>query len=290
MKTKQHSHSHSPSTSSFQGKFDSIIDSLKREGVTFDSSTMDYMKKLLHDKFAPEKPSPRTPSANAPAPRDSRLKDLQDQGVDISQYTHDELQTMIEMQPTKEERDQVWEDRLAEEGYPDEDEDEIEESSESEEELRLKLTNRLRYNTFIVGGGAWQSHWEKKKKPGAAAWMDEIAEYDDAMSKPLEPSHDDLKSSIQPELLKRFSTQIIVMKPMRKRDYIELIPRFAKILPLACRGLFSKLATEQAAQAHKDMIGMRFYEEILTQTLTADMAPPLFQEEVQPEADVDLPF
>jgi len=269
MNSNQPNHSYSPSTSSFQAKFDSIIDALEREGVTFNPSIMDYMKNLLYDKFAPEKLSPRTPSQNTPAPRDPRLKDLQDQGVDISQYTNDELQMMIEMQPTKEEREEVWVDQLIE-GDSNQEDDE-----ESEEELREKLTKRLRYSTFIVGGGAWQNHWEKKKKPGIAARMDEISEYDEILNKPLEPSHDDLKASIQPELLKRFSTQIIVMKPMTKRDYIELIPKFAAVLPPACRGLFRKLATEQAGQAHEDMIGMRFYEEILTQTLTADVAPAL---------------
>ena len=112
--------------------------------------------------------------------------------------------------------------------------------------------------------------------------MDDIAEYDEEISKPLAPSHNDLKSSIQPELLKRFSSKVIIMEPMSKRDYIEMIPRFAEVLPAACRGLFSKLAREQAAQAHKDMISMRFFQEVLTQTLTADVASPVPPERPKP--------
>jgi len=266
-------HSYSPSSSSFQGKFESIIAALKREGVTFDESTIDYFQKLLSSKLATGKSSRQIsdPTSSAAVPMDSRLKGLIEQGIDISEYSDDELQTMIEMSPSKEERAQVWSDR--EMGADSDDHED--ETEDSKGDLRKILTSRLRYNTFIVGGGAWQSHWEKKKKPGMAAQMDEITGFDVAMNKPLEPSHDDLKSSIPPELLKRFSTQIIIMEPMKKRDYIELIPEFAAVLPPACRGLFSKLATEQAAHAHKDMIGMRFYEEVLTQTLTADIAPAL---------------
>jgi len=274
MSTNQPSHSYSPSSSSFQAKFESIVDALKREGVIFDADTIDYFKKLLYAKFAPEKPPQKTPAKSLATPMDPRLKNLMEQGIDVTQYSNDQLQMMIEMQPSEEEQEQVWEDRLLDEGRSEEDEVE---DDEGNRKLRETLTNRLRYSTFIVGGGAWQNHWEKKKKPGVAARMDDIAEYDEVINKPLEPSHDDLKSSIQPELLKRFSTKIIIMEPMSKRDYIDLIPRFATVLPSACRGLFCKLATEQAAQAHKDMIGMRFYEEILTQTLTADMAPPALE-------------
>ena len=272
MSTEQNksSYSYSPDASSFQSKFESIIADLEREGVDFDETTISYFKKLLYTKFAPEKPASGSRPKSTVTPMDPRLKELLNQGIDITAYSNDELQIMIEMQPTKEERESTVFDRCIQS----EEEEDEDDGTGSVLKLRKKLTGRLRNNMFIVGGGAWQNHWEKKKKPGRAARMDEIEEYDEAINKPLEPSHDDLKKSIQPELLKRFSSKIIIMEPMTKQDYLDQVAQFAETLPIECQGLYTKLATEKAEQAHKNMIGMRFFEEILTETLISDMALP----------------
>ena len=218
-------------------EFETLIDALNHEGVTFNESTITNFKKRLREQIFSEK----APSTNT---KETHLED-----------------------PSEEEKDLAMFDYM------------MEKSEQEEADLKKKLTDRLRNRTLIVGAGAWQQHWEKKKKPGMNAQMEEIEAYEHDINKPLEPTHDDLKASIPPELLKRFSTKIIVMEPMKKQDYLDLIPKFTEALPLPCQGLFRKLATEQVSYAHKNLLGMRFFEEVLTQTLTAEMAPSLHNEQ-----------
>jgi len=52
---------------------------------------------------------------------------------------------MVEMRPGKKDQDEIWAEQLIEDDHDEEDED-------NEDDLLEKLTNRLRHNTFIVGG------------------------------------------------------------------------------------------------------------------------------------------
>ena len=87
----------------------------------------------------------------------------------------------------------------------------------------------------------------------------------------VDPSAKDLKSSIRPELLKRFRSQVLVMQPMTKSDYELLIPQFASCLPAMRQDCFMTLANEGIETAVKEQLGMRYFEEILTQTICSKM-------------------
>lgn len=133
------------------------------------------------------------------------------------------------------------------------------------EELQQKLQTRF----FIVGGGAWQKLWETDDVKPSMGFLPDPSED----GSEVEPSTKDLKSSIQPELLKRFRSEVLVMQPMTKEDYQLLIPKFAECLPAMRQANFIKLAEAGIETAVKEQLGMRFFEEILTRSICEYMKP-----------------
>lgn len=125
-------------------------------------------------------------------------------------------------------------------------------------ELEEKLQNRF----FIIGGGAWQHLWEADDvKPSMGFLPEPSADVSDT------PSSKQLKTSIQPELLKRFRSKVLVMNPMSDEDYKLLIPKFTELLPAMLQERFTSLCNTSLRHAVTDQLGMRYFEEILTQTL-----------------------
>ena len=131
---------------------------------------------------------------------------------------------------------------------------------------RKELENKLKTRFFVVGGGAWQSLWEPEDEAKPSMGFLPDPPEDEA-----EPSAKDLKGSIRPELLKRFRSHVLVMQPMTKSDYQLLIPQFAFCLPAMRQECFMTLANEGIEMAVKEQLGMRYFEEILTQTICSKM-------------------
>jgi len=129
-----------------------------------------------------------------------------------------------------------------------------------QENKRQELENKLKNMMFIVGGGAWQALWENEDKP--------VMGYNVPSSREVyEPNEKDLKSSIRPELLKRFRNKVLVMKPMTKNDYKALIFSFADQLPVDQQISFKQRAIKNLKKAVSEQLGMRYFEEVLTDTL-----------------------
>jgi hypothetical protein len=124
------------------------------------------------------------------------------------------------------------------------------------------LERKLQDRFFCVGGGAWQQLWETDKKKPSMGFLTDPVE-----TEPVTPSTRDLKSSIRPELLKRFRAEVLVMQPMTKEDYKLLIPKFGQSLPEMLQGRFIQLAEANLDMAVKEQLGMRYFEEILTDTV-----------------------
>jgi len=128
---------------------------------------------------------------------------------------------------------------------------------------RQELTEKLQNHFFIVGGGAWQTLWEPASKTmgfNSSETSEEGQEFDS-------PDYSKLKSSISPELLRRFSPDVLVMHPLTRADYQMLTGEFAKTLKKKHREVFIRLAKQHLNRALKDQIGMRFFESMLTKTL-----------------------
>ena len=127
-----------------------------------------------------------------------------------------------------------------------------------------KETLELKLKKFhIVGGGAWQELWQPEEIQKSMGFNPS-----DDVAKPVEISQEKLQSSIQPELLRRFRAEVLVMAPLTKDDYKKLISEFTTNLPKEIRTTFSELAHEGIENAVKSNLGMRYFEEVLTNTLT----------------------
>lgn len=124
--------------------------------------------------------------------------------------------------------------------------------------LELKLKK-----FYIVGGGAWQELWEPEETQKSMGFNPA-----DDVEKTVKISQKKLQSSIQPELLRRFRAEVLVMAPLTKDDYTKLISEFTINLPKEIRKTFNELAYEGIENAVNGNLGMRFFEEVLTNTLT----------------------
>ena len=133
---------------------------------------------------------------------------------------------------------------------------------------REELEMRLQNSYFIVAGGAWQHLWDRDKAKAMGFGGREEPALD-------LPTQDDLRSSIRPELLKRFRNAVTIMPAMTARDYEISINEFTPRLPSKYRAPFKKLAKAGIDQAVSQKLGMRFFEEILSSVLTS----PLLSEE-----------
>jgi len=125
------------------------------------------------------------------------------------------------------------------------------------EELQTKLQN-----FFIIGGGAWQALWEPEKPSKSMGFLP-----DEEKIIPEEITQETLQSSIRPELLRRFRAEVLIMNPMTEDDYKALIPKFAKSLPKEIRNIFKERAYKGITKAIKGNLNMRYFEEIITQSL-----------------------
>ena len=141
---------------------------------------------------------------------------------------------------------------------------------------REKLQARLQGNYFVVAGGAWQHLWDKKKvtQMGFGAADSQVDEL---------PTQNDLRSSIRPELLKRFRNEIVIMPAMTTRDYETAINEFAPNLPSKYRTSFRKAAKAGIPKAVAQKLGMRFFEEVLSKTLTSPPITEVTEENTYPD-------
>ena len=128
---------------------------------------------------------------------------------------------------------------------------------------RQHLEKRLKNSHFIVAGGAWQHLWDKDivKQMGFGSTCSTV----DVVI----PSEEDLRSSIRPELLKRFRNDVVIMPAMTAKDYENSINEFAPKLPSKYRNPFRKSAKENISHAVAQKLGMRYFEDILSNILTS---------------------
>ena len=145
---------------------------------------------------------------------------------------------------------------------------------------RQKLQARLQGNYFVVAGGAWQHLWDRDTIKQMGFGSSEVSAQD-------LPTQEDLRSSIRPELLKRFRNEITIIPAMTAEDYEISINEFAPRLPSQYRVAFKKASKAGIAHAVSQKLGMRYFEEILSSVLTS---PLLSEENDKTEAITADPF
>lgn len=131
----------------------------------------------------------------------------------------------------------------------------------SKKKSREELEERLKNSVFIVAGGAWQHLWEKKNATpiGFTNLSSNVVN---------KPSQDELKSSIRSELLQRFRSEISIMPPMDKQDYdVAMEGIYQRLTPFYQESFFVYY-TQRVDEAVEKKLGMRYFEEVLSKTLT----------------------
>jgi len=136
-------------------------------------------------------------------------------------------------------------------------------SNEKRQELEEKLMNHF----FIVGGGAWQHLWEKRSAKKSMGFSTVPTSAPSPEKVTIDSKK--LKTTIKPELLKRFSDEILIMQPMSKDDYLAMSPKFAKSLPPEVASEFIKIVKSEVDNAIDQQLGMRFFESALRKVMIA---------------------
>jgi hypothetical protein len=129
---------------------------------------------------------------------------------------------------------------------------------------REDLENRLRNSTFIIAGGAWQTLWEKEETKAIGFTNSSLPEV-------YLPSQEELKSSIHSELLQRFRSEIAVMSPMSQDDYNVAMEAIYQRLNPFYQESCSVYYQQRLDEAVENKLGMRYFEEVISKTLTQSL-------------------
>jgi hypothetical protein len=146
---------------------------------------------------------------------------------------------------------------------------------------REDLEKRLRNSMFVVAGGAWQRLWELEES--------KVIGFNSAAQNEVHlPSQEELKSSIHSELLQRFRSEISVMSPMSKEDYELAMEAIYQQLTPFYQQSFSVYYNQRIDEAVSKKLGMRYFEEVISKTLTKPLCD--IEEPEKEELQIADPF
>lgn len=125
-------------------------------------------------------------------------------------------------------------------------------------------TKLLKNKTLILAGGAFQDLWDNRDRPAVGFIPSE------AVDDP--PDLLELSTRLPKELVARFRSQIVVLPPLKERDYHQMLEQTAAKVPAALRQTFTRLGRHRAVEAFRLQQGARFLEELLLDTILAERA------------------
>jgi SpoVK/Ycf46/Vps4 family AAA+-type ATPase len=120
-----------------------------------------------------------------------------------------------------------------------------------------KAQKRLE-KSVIVGGGAFQSIWNEKQSPiGFRQTNREIQRV----------SLNSLSGHLPRELINRFRSKLVVLRPLDHHDYESMVRRVTEHLPELLQDAFFRTGMERINEACLQKQGSRFLEELLMDVL-----------------------
>ncbi len=140
-------------------------------------------------------------------------------------------------------------------------------ATRQKERLSCRIAQRrLRRGMLIVAAGAFQPFWEEsgQRRIGFA---------DNDQGPAILPDSGALAHYLPRELVNRFRAKIIHLPPLGLRDYLGMLRETAQRLPLELKEPFLERGCESARAARDNRLGVRWIEEVITETLIA-VAPP----------------
>ncbi len=135
--------------------------------------------------------------------------------------------------------------------------------------LKLHLEtarNRLSDSFLIVGAGAFQHLWQEKEatRIGFSATGQEDV---------WQLQKTDLAKVIPAEVVNRFASPLLVMRPLKEADYRAILNKMLPQLDAPFKHRVEKIAQASIGQAVENQTGCRWIEEVILQALIATSAP-----------------
>ncbi len=127
----------------------------------------------------------------------------------------------------------------------------------------------LRSKTMIVAAGAFHEIWSGQSPIGFASA--ELPEF-------VPPDLNLLAQFVPRELINRFGSQLVVLKPLVEGDYHDILASILPRLPVYWRSRFEQLALRRIPEAARQHQGPRFFEELLLDVIVnerAEVSAPL---------------
>lgn len=144
-------------------------------------------------------------------------------------------------------------------------------------EIEEVLTNR----TMIIGAGAFQQIWEQNDTGSIGFQHQEQG--------PEIPTLKTLTRILQTELIYRFRSEIMILKPLALHDYKVMLETTAQSVPSYLRETFLQLGHARLPDAARLRQGSRFLEELMLDTILNERAALRDFKRPAPQLELDLP-
>lgn len=134
---------------------------------------------------------------------------------------------------------------------------------------RRQAAKILRTKTLIIGAGAFQEIWATKNP--------QIG-FGSSSSESIMPDLNSLAKYVPEELIRRFSSQLVVLRPLREHDYHAMLATITPQLPTHWRNRFVTMGRARIPEAARQFQGPRFFEELLLEVVVStrqEMSAPL---------------
>lgn len=135
---------------------------------------------------------------------------------------------------------------------------------------RSQAAKILRTKTLLIGAGAFQEFWATKHPS--------IGFGSSSSSEMIMPDLNTLAKYVPEELIRRFSSQLLVLRPLREHDYHAMLATIAPQLPDHWRNRFEFMGRARIPEAARQFQGPRFFEELLLEVVVStrqEMSAPL---------------
>jgi SpoVK/Ycf46/Vps4 family AAA+-type ATPase len=121
--------------------------------------------------------------------------------------------------------------------------------------------SRLQCGMLIAAAGAFQDFWDQSntRQLGFGSAVHD--------SPPFLPDHDALSQSLPRELVNRFRSRLLCLRPLGRPDYMAMLHSTASRLPENLGVEFLRLGHESIASAVQSQLGVRWLEELIFKTL-----------------------
>lgn len=127
---------------------------------------------------------------------------------------------------------------------------------------RIQAEKILKTKTLLIGAGAFQELWTRQTPPigFGSSFSPEVTA----------PDLNTLARHVPEELIRRFSSQIIALRPLLEPDYHDMLSTITPRLPERLRGRFAAMGRTRIPDAVRQCQGPRFFEELLLETIIAE--------------------